>query len=203
MKRLGVTGGIGSGKSYVCRILQERFGIPVYNCDIRARIITWTDPDVITRLSALDAGLYSPSGELDKVRMAQYMFASEEHLQTVNSIIHPAVRNDLRQWYARHAEKPIVAMESAILYESGFQSEVDCVLFVDAPLELRVRRAVERDAASEQQIRQRVNHQQTDEAHRLADFVINNDGAMPLEPQLREVLDTLDTLDTLDLLESL
>ena len=206
MKRLGVTGGIGSGKSYVCRILQERFGVPVYNCDIRARIITWTDPDVITRLSALDAGLYTPSGELDKVRMAQYMFASEEHLQTVNSIIHPAVRNDLRQWYARHAEKPIVAMESAILYESGFQSEVDCVLFVDAPLELRVRRAVERDAASEQQIRQRVNHQQTYKAHRLADFVIKNDGVMPLEPQLREVLDsldTLDTLDTLDLLESL
>ena len=206
MKRLGVTGGIGSGKSYVCRILQERFGVPVYNCDIRARIITWTDFDVISRLSALDVGLYTPSGELDKVRMAQYMFTSEENLRLVNSIIHPAVRNDLRQWYARHAEKPLVAMESAILYESGFQSEVDCVLFVDAPLELRIRRAVERDAASEQQIRLRMNHQQTDEARRLADFVINNDGTMPLEPQLREVMDSLYSLDplgSLNLLESL
>ena len=190
MVRLGVTGGIGSGKSYVCRMLSDRFGIPVYNCDINARVLTLSDPDVMQRLEALVEGVYDEDGELDKKRLADFLFASDENARKVNQIIHPAVRRHLHQWYA-HCGEPVVVMESAILYESGFDDEVDRVLFVDAPLELRIQRTMERDGLSRQEVLQRIDRQNTELVRQCADYVVVNDGNTPLEPQLLEILKSL------------
>ena len=191
MVRLGVTGGIGSGKSYVCRMLAEDFGIPVYNCDIHARIITLTDFDVISQLTALDSQMYDNEGELDKVRLARYMFASEANYKQVNDIIHPAVRLDLHEWLHHHCNADIVAVESAILYESHFETEVDSVLFVDAPLPLRISRVTERDGITIEQIQQRISRQQTEQARQRADFVLLNDGQTDLYSQFSAMLDRL------------
>lgn len=186
MIKLGVTGGIGSGKSYVCNILSSVFQIPIYNCDIRARIITLCEPDVVKSLSALVPGLYNEDGELDKSLLSQYLFASEVHAREVNAIVHPAVRRDLHEWYSR-CSAPIVAVESAILYESHFDTEVDKVLFVDAPLDLRVQRVLSRDGLSEQEVLSRIAMQRADEALSRADFVVSNDEVSPLVPQLKDI----------------
>lgn len=188
--RLGVTGGIGSGKSFVCRILSEKLDIPVYNCDIHARIITLTDWDVMEGLMALDGGFYNEAGELDKLRLAQYMFASTENYQRINQLIHPAVRRDLREWVARQ-DSGVVAVESAILYESHFETEVDFVLLVDAPVEMRIQRAMRRDGATREQIEQRMTRQDTSLARNRADFVISNDGTTDLETELKLLIEKL------------
>ena len=191
MLKLGVTGGIGSGKSYVCRLMSEEFDIPVYNCDIHARMITYTDSDVIEALSQLIEGVYDSEGELDKQRLAQYLFASPEHAAQVNAIIHPAVRRDLHEWLHHYTEEPLVAIESAILYESGFETEVDRVLFVDAPLETRIRRVVARDGLSSDEVLHRMQSQRPDEARRRADYTILNDDASDLRSQLTTIINSL------------
>ena len=191
MLKLGVTGGIGSGKSYVCRLMSEEFGIPVYNCDIHARIITYTDIDVVDSLSQLIKGVYDSEGELDKQRLAQYLFASPEHAAQVNAIIHPAVRRDLHEWLQHFIDEPVVAVESAILYESGFETEVDRVLFVDAPLETRIQRVVARDGLSSDEVLHRMSSQRPDEACQRADYTILNDDVSDLRSQLTTILKSL------------
>ena len=191
MLKLGVTGGIGSGKSYVCRLMSEEFDIPVYNCDIHARMITYTNIDVIEALSQLIEGVYDSEGELDKQRLAQYLFASPEHAAQVNAIIHPAVRRDLHEWLHHYTDEPVVAIESAILYESGFETEVDRVLFVDAPLETRIRRVVARDGLSSDEVLHRMQSQRPDEARHRADYTILNDDASDLRSQLTTIINSL------------
>ena len=200
--RLGVTGGIGSGKSYVCRILANDFGIPVYNCDIRARILTLSDPDVVARLTELDPAIYSSEGELDKARLASYLFASDDNYQRVNAIIHPAVRLDLHDWLALRPTVPIVAVESAILYESHFDTEVDRVLFVDAPLNVRIQRIAQRDGLDSEQIAQRMKRQQPDQARQWADHIVLNDGQADLHAQLHKILSSISTSETLTPLDT-
>lgn len=192
--RLGITGGIGSGKSYICRILQERFGVPVYDCDKQARLLTLTQPEIQAQLETLIGGVCHEDGTIDKAVLARYLFASEENARRVNAIIHPAVRADLRNWYARQTV-PVVAMESAILYESGFETEVDKVLFVDAPFELRLQRAMERDKASREDILQRMNRQQSESQRLRADFRLTNDGNSNLEPLLADLLQAINPIN--------
>lgn len=187
MVRLGVTGGIGSGKTYVCHLLNNKFGIPVYCCDIRAALLMRSDMEVIEQLKALVPHLYDSDGELDKRRLAAYMFSSEDNLRRVNAIVHPVVRRDLREWLSSRSEE-VVAVESAILYESRFDAEVDQVIFVDAPLDLRISRIRQRDGLSEQEILQRIRHQQSELARGRADYVIINDGRHDLIPGLARVL---------------
>ncbi|MBQ9559139.1 MAG: dephospho-CoA kinase [Bacteroidaceae bacterium] len=191
MLRLGITGGIGSGKSYVSRMLEQHYGIPVYNCDLHAQTITHTDSQVRERLEQLLPRLYDSEGGFDKARLAAYLFASDENARRVNSIIHPAVRRDLQAWYLRQASLPLVAVESAILYESGFDGEVDRVLFVDAPLEVRIQRTAERDGLRREQVVQRILRQHPEEAGRRADFQVVNDGRTPLDAQLSALLEAL------------
>lgn len=192
--RLGITGGIGSGKSYICRILQKRFGVPVYDCDKQARLLTLTQPEIQVQLETLIGGVCHEDGTIDKAVLARYLFASEENARRVNAIIHPAVRADLRNWYARQTV-PVVAMESAILYESGFETEVDKVLFVDAPFELRLQRAMERDKASREDILRRMNRQQSESQRLRADFRLTNDGSSNLEPLLADLLQAINPIN--------
>lgn len=171
---IGITGGIGSGKSYVSAFLQERFGIPVYDCDSEAKRLTASDPEIQEKLTALVGKNVFQNGELNRQLLANFLFADPENASEVNAIIHPAVLRDFRKWVEQKPELPAVALESAILFESGFHACADKILFVDAPEDVRLGRAMLRDKATEEKIRARMK-MQSPELNRLrADFIIDN-----------------------------
>lgn len=134
--RIGITGGIGSGKSVVSHLL-EIMGVPVYISDAESKRLTVNDAFIRRELTALLGENIYDGDELNKPMLASYIFGNSEHIRTVNGIIHPRVRDDFRQWVVRHAACPIVGMESAILIEAGFAGEVDAVVMVYAPEEDR------------------------------------------------------------------
>ena len=174
--KIGVTGGIGSGKSYVCRLLAQRWQLPVYDCDSAAKMLMVSSPHIRQQLQELVGDdVYDASGQLNKGVMSRYLFTDAAHVKAVNAIVHPAVKDDFEQWASRQTGD--VVMESAILVEAGFAKAVDCLVVVEAPLALRIQRAMARDGATEEQVRARVRHQMTAEQLRAyADIVIVNDG---------------------------
>ena len=183
MIKTGITGGIGSGKSVVSSIFDIE-GIPVYNADDESRRLTDTSPVIREKLMTLiDEAIYR-NDRLDRQRLASLIFNDEVLLKQVNEIIHPAVRENFRDWIMRQTSL-YCALESAILYESGFDRDVDVVLMVFAPVEVRLTRTMIRDGISEAEIIKRMNHQMPDELKRnQADVVIINDGIRPLIPQV-------------------
>lgn len=188
---IAITGGIGSGKSYVSALLEKR-GIPVYNADNESKRLTAENAEIRCGLVSLLGEEVYAEGVLNKPVLASYLFANAENAARVNAIIHPCVKKDFKQWMEMHAERELVALESAILYESGFDDVVDSVLMVYAPKELRLKRAMLRDAASREQIEARMNAQMDDEEkRRKADFVVYNDGTLPLEEQLTSVINQI------------
>ncbi|WP_291529516.1 dephospho-CoA kinase [Bacteroides sp. UBA939] len=186
--KVGITGGIGSGKSVVSRLLGT-MGIPVYISDKESKRLTVADTFIRCELIALLGEEVYVRGELNKSLLASYIFDNPEHIHTVNAIIHPRVRDDFRRWVERHASYPVVGMESAILIESGFAGEVDAVIMVYAPEELRIARAIQRDKSSRELVERRIRSQMSDEEKRThADFVIINDGESPLIPQVLKII---------------
>ncbi len=189
--KIGITGGIGSGKSVVSRLL-EIMGIPVYISDIEAKRITNTNEVIRRELCALVGREVFQNGELNRLLLASYMFGHPEHVKEVNGIIHPQVKEDFRHWSIRQENKPLVGMESAILIEAGFKDEIDFLVVVYAPLEIRVERAIKRDCSSRELVMRRIEAQMSDEAKRShADFVIVNDDETPLIPQVLELISLL------------
>ena len=189
--KIGITGGIGSGKSVVSRLL-EIMGIPVYISDIEAKRITNTNEVIRRELCALVGREVFQNGELNRPLLASYMFGHPEHVKEVNGIIHPQVKEDFRHWSIRQENKPLVGMESAILIEAGFKDEVDFLVVVYAPLEIRVERAIKRDCSSRELVMRRIEAQMSDEVKRShADFVIVNDDETPLIPQVLELISLL------------
>ena len=192
MKIIGVTGGIGCGKSYVSAKMQLR-GIPVYDSDSRAKLLTATDPVIKEALSDLvGPTLYCPCGcgVMQKEVLAQFIFGNPENMAKVNAIIHPRVRDDFKRWADGLESKEFCILESAILFESGFDKEVDFTVCVDAPLELRIRRCVKRDNTTAQAVVARINSQMDQEEKcGRADFVIVNDDVQALEPQIDALID--------------
>ncbi len=185
MISIAITGGIGSGKSYVSNLLEER-GIPIYNADNESKRLTVSDVVIRRGLVALvGEQVYFDDGTLNKSLLAAYLFASSEHATQVNAIIHPRVKADFRRWLEEHEDYEIVGLESAILYESGFDDVVDAVVAVYAPESLRLERAMKRDGATEAQIRARMSAQMNEEEKRnKADYVVLNDGSACLQKQL-------------------
>lgn len=189
--KIGITGGIGSGKSVVSRLL-EVMGVPVYISDIESKRLTVSDSLIRRELIALLGEDIYAGGELNKTVLASYIFGNPEHIRTVNGIIHPRVRDDFYQWVKRYDAYPIVGMESAILIEAGFAGEVDAVIMVYAPEEIRIARAMQRDTAPRELVERRVRSQMSDEDKRIqADFVIVNDGETPLIPQVLALITSL------------
>lgn len=191
--RLGITGGIGSGKSYVAQMLQARWDVPVYDCDSEAKRLTAESDDIRTALTQLVGDHLWQQGQMQKPVLAAYLFASPEHAAQVNAIIHPAVRRDFLRWTDAHSRSPVVAIESAILCESGFHTLVDSILLVDAPLEVRLQRAMLRDGASRQQVMARMARQDSAQARQLARFTVINDGGgdQPLQACLESIVTQL------------
>lgn len=189
---IGVTGGIGCGKSYVSAKMQLR-GIPVYDSDTRAKLLTATDPAIKEALAELvGPTLYCPCGcgVLQKEVLAGFIFGNPDNMARVNAIIHPRVREDFKRWKDSLGRKEFCILESAILIESGFDSEVDFTVCVDAPLKLRIKRCVKRDNTTEQAVVARINSQMDqDEKCGRADFVIENDDVQALEPQIDALIE--------------
>lgn len=177
---IGITGGIGSGKSYVSNLLYQELDIPVYDCDAEAKRLTASDREIQSKLIQIVGPEVFDGQELVRKRLADYLFADPENASRVNAIIHPAVLEDFKLWTSKQ-QKPIVAMESAILFESGFNEYVDYVLFVDAPEDVRLLRAMQRDNAPEEKIRQRMQMQQPELHRKQADFIIDNSKATKKE----------------------
>lgn len=188
--KIGITGGIGSGKSIVSRLLTLT-GIPVYQTDTEAKRLMLSDTGIREGLTALAGNeVYNEKG-LNKAFLASYIFGHPEHLKQVNAIVHPRVRDDFRLW-AGKARQEIVAMESAILLEAGFTKEVDKIVMVYAPSEVRIARAICRDSATRKEVERRIQSQMDDEKKRgAADFVIVNDGETPLIPQVLSLISSL------------
>lgn len=187
---VGITGGIGSGKSVVSKILKI-IGYPVYDSDTEARRLNEQDPDVKQQLMAAFGEDIYADGKLNKPKLASLIFQSDENRLLVNSIVHPAVKRDFLQW-AERQQTDIVFLEAAILYESGFNEFMNKVVAVTAPEEVRVQRAMKRDNATEQQVVNRIHSQMNqNELARMADYVVVNDNCLPLLPQVEALVNNL------------
>ena len=180
--KTGITGGIGSGKSYICRLLEQR-GFTVYDCDSAAKRLIRSSPYIRRRLTALiGPHTYLADGSLNKNAVAEYLLASEDHAKDIDRIVHPAVFRDF-------IESGMEWMESAIIYESGIHRLVDRVIVVTAPEELRIQRVMARDEISREKVLEWMSRQlPQEEVRKRADFEIVNDGQTDLNLQLDKIL---------------
>lgn len=189
--KIGITGGIGSGKSVVAHLFRI-MGIPVYDTDHEAKQLTATNEQIRQKLTCLLGHDIYQNNMLNREMLATYIFGNPQHLQEVNRIIHPCVKAHFRHWVAQQKGNDFAAMESAILIESGFISETDIIVMVHASEDIRLQRCMERDQADAESIRKRMASQMPDEKKlQYADYVIHNDGIRPLIPQVEMAIRTL------------
>ena len=187
VKKIGITGGIGSGKSVVSDLLRLQ-GVPVYNADTASKSLLVTDEKLISSLKVLLGEDIYQGGVLDKKRMASLIFSDKELLEKVNALIHPAVIADFERW-ANRQKASLLACESALIFESQMNTLFDAVVMVYAPESVRLRRAMLRDTATEEQVKARIQNQLSDEVKKsISDYVIVNDDKQALLPQLKELL---------------
>ena len=187
MIKIAITGGIGSGKSVISQLLRV-FSYPVYDADNEAKRLMSSSGIIKSALITLLGQEVYKGDVLDKTYMASIIFADKSLLQKVNEIVHPVVKEDFRKWCCRQ-KKDIVFLESAILFESGFETEVDYVWLISAPEELRIARAVKRDNSTVEQIERRIKAQWPEaEKIELSDAVIQNNGRCSLIAQVQTLL---------------
>lgn len=171
MIKLAITGLIGSGKSYIAKQMSALLGIPVYDSDSNAKRLNEESDTIRQGLMALvGTEVYDAQGHLDKQRLAAYLFSCEENAQRINALIHPVVKEDFLRW-AEKQNAPVVAIETALLAESGIDKVVDKIIRVDAPLETRISRAMQRDNSTREKVLLRMA-QQTEYPN--PDIIINN-----------------------------
>ncbi len=187
MLKVGITGGIGSGKTTVCKIL-ELWGIPVFYSDARAKDLMQTDLKLIEDIKAsFGESVYFENGQPDRKRLASIVFNDEHKLKKLNSLIHPAVFRDFDQW-ALQQKAPYVVKEAAILFESGSYKDCDFVIAVIAPSDIRIKRVMDRDKVTETEVRKRMANQLSDEEKKeRSDFIVFNDESHLLIPQVLSI----------------
>jgi dephospho-CoA kinase len=187
MKRIGLTGGIGSGKSFVANIL-ENMGFPVYYSDLQSKELTKSNPSIKTGLISLFGEEVYSDNELNTQLVATKIFQNEEMRQKVNELIHPIVRKDFEDWVTNQ-KSTLVFNEAAILFETGSYKNFDANILICAPLELKIKRVMKRENCSREEVLARMSKQWSDdEKSKLADFIINNDECDPILTQLELVL---------------
>ena len=184
MKRVGVTGGIGSGKSFVCSVF-EHMGIPVYNADNRARELMKRSPQLRESLTALLGEKAYREDELNRSYLAQILFRDPAMREKINGLVHPEVFMDFQQWVQKNQGKHYVIQEAAIIFESGADRLLDRVINVYAPVRERIQRLMSRDNLEPEEIRKRMRSQITEKERRQrADYTLVNDGKRMLLPQI-------------------
>lgn len=188
MVKIGVTGGIGSGKSIVCEVLRLH-GIPVYDADFEAKRLNDTSPVIREKLiEAFGPELYK-NNFIDRKKLADLIFNNKENLLFTNSIIHSELAKHFKVWTEARANHPIVAIDAAVLFEAGFQKHVDKTVTVLSPLDTRIRRVAKRDNLTQEEIKSRIDSQMSDEEKiKLSDFVIHNDNNHSIIKQVSEIL---------------
>lgn len=188
MIKIGITGGIGSGKSVICKIL-SLYDVPVYDADIEAKNLNDTSPVIKEQISKhFGKELYS-GDKLDRKKFAEIIFNDPQKLKTANSIIHPEVEKHFLDWIEKHKNSPIVALESAILFESLFKEYTDIAVTVTSPMQTRIDRVKKRNNIDIESIIARINSQMSDEERaKLSDVVIINDEKQSLLLQVKDLL---------------
>lgn len=183
MLKIGITGGIGSGKTTVCRVF-ETLGIPVFYADLAAKHLMQHDPELKKALQhALGENIYE-NGILKRSYLAQLLFSNPTHLETVNSLVHPAVIRYGHQWMQQQ-KSPYAIKEAALFFESGSYAEMDYMITVAAPEALRIQRVIDRDNISVEEVQKRIAKQLPEkEKITRSDFVIQNDDIHPVLPQV-------------------
>ena len=197
MRHIAITGGIGSGKSYVCRLLEEAYGISVYDCDAAAKRLMRTSPELRRQLTELIGDeAYGANGAnetngpgflLNKAAVARFLLASAENAKAIDDIVHPAVAADFLQ-------SGMQWLESAILFQSGFDHRVhfDAVICVTAPEEVRISRIMARDSISRERAEEWLARQwPQEEVRRRSNYEIINDGQQPLLPQIKRTIERI------------
>ena len=185
--QVGVTGGIGSGKTLVCNVL-EKLGIPVYRADFEARRLMEEDSELVGQIVELFGEEAYIGGALNRSYLAGRVFGDGEQLRGLNGVVHPAVRRDYHRWLDQQSGAPYVVEEAAILFESGASRFMDLVVMVYAPEALRIKRVMIRDGVGEEAVKKRMEHQMDEEEKRSkADLVIMNDENSRLLPRILDV----------------
>lgn len=192
MKKVAITGGIGSGKSFVAGIMRT-MGVPVYFSDIMARRLMESDAELVAALKReLSDDIYDAEGKLDRKRLASMLFSSEDIRKKVELLVHPAVVRDYLKWNERYADWRFTVFESAILFESGLNEMFDVIIGVQAPLELRIQRCLMRDGETREKVERRMAAQMPQERlSELCDAMIVNDGAINIHERLLEIFENI------------
>lgn len=190
MLKVGVTGGIGSGKSVVCQVFRT-LGIPVFNADDAARYLMENDTTLVQRIQLLLGDDVYRDGKLDKARVSAIIYEQPGKLEQLNEIVHPATISYANAWMEQQAT-PYVIKEAAIFFESGSNKDIDVMIGVSAPKELRVSRAMERGHIPREKVLSIMGRQMDeDEKMKRCDHVITNDDATPLLPQVLKLHEML------------
>ncbi len=187
---IGLTGGIGSGKSTIAEIFTT-LKIPVFNSDLEAKQL-YSHPEVKQQIITLFGNVYNSENQLDKKALANIVFNDDKKLQQLNNIIHPAVKKLFDTWVNKNNHAPILIKEAAILIESGAAKQVDKIIVVTAPKKERIKRVMQRDNVSEKEVVARMSKQLPEEKLiAQADFIIKNDNKQLVIPQVLEILKKL------------
>lgn len=186
--KIGITGGIGSGKTTVCKIFAA-LGIPIYYADDRAKALMTDDKELKTALiKTFGAETYLSSGSINRKYLASIVFNDHTALEKLNAIVHPAVKKDGIEWAESHSKSPYTLREAALIYESGIDKTLDYIIVVAAPESLRIQRVMQRDDIKEEAVRARIDKQWPEaEKIKRADFIIQNDGKYSLVKQVLEI----------------
>ena len=189
--KLAITGSIGSGKSVVSRMMNV-LGVPVYDCDVNAKRLMTDDEFIVSELKRMFGDeCYEDDGTLNRQYIASRIFTDKENIKRVNSLVHPVVKRDFEEWAARQ-ESSVVAVETAILYESGMIEAVDKVLVVWADRETAISRTIQRSGMNRIQVENRMNNQMSvDDLLLMSDYSLYNDGDEPLLPRVMSVVEEL------------
>lgn len=184
MLKVGITGGIGSGKTTVCRIF-EMLGIPVFYADTVSRNLVQQNPEVIAAIKAsFGNGIYQDA-LLNTKALAKIVFNDPDKLRKLNSIVHPSVFRMFNEWIAKHAGYAYVLKEAALIFETNAHLTLDAVIVVTAPESMRIKRVMHRDGATEADVQQRMKQQMPEaEKRKQATFIIHNDESELLIPQI-------------------
>ncbi len=193
MKIVGITGGIGSGKTTVCKIMSV-FSIPVYYADIRVKKLYDEDIELKKKVIKLFGASIYTNNCLNRKKVAQRVFNNKDMLQKLNRIVHPAVEKDFQKWIMNYLDATFVVKEAAILFENGGYKKMDYNVLVTAPEKIRIQRVIKRDGVSEGLVKKRISNQWVDEKKiPLADFVINCDEEHLVIPQVMDVIEEIIT----------
>ena len=188
MLRIGITGGIGAGKSIACKIF-SCLGIPVYYADDRAKQLMLEDEALKEAISAnFGKESYTSNGQLNRSYLADQVFDNEEKLEKLNALVHPAVGKDYEAWAARQ-KSPYILKEAALLFEAGSYQQLDAVIIVSAPKDVRIERTLMRDShRSRQQVEDIMSKQWSERKKiKLANYQLINDGKQLLLPQVLDL----------------